>query len=82
MPWGVKPNLITQVYASRIANWQRPDGHWSTGSARPPESYSPFTVTAIALQAIHLYLPPSMGEELRLRRIAPALAFQHGTSEH
>jgi ankyrin repeat protein len=64
---GVKPNLITQVYASRIANWQRPDGHWSTGDARPPESYSAFTVTAIALQAIHLYLPPSMGEDLRLR---------------
>jgi hypothetical protein len=29
---GVKPNLVTAVYARRIANWQRPDGHWSTRS--------------------------------------------------
>ena len=35
---GVQPNLVTAVYARRIATWQRPDGHWSTGDARPPQS--------------------------------------------
>ena len=47
---GVKPNLITEVYAHRIANWQRADGHWPTGDARPPQSSSYFTATALALR--------------------------------
>src|SRR5690349_13605695 len=44
---GVKPNLVTQVYARRVANWQHPDGHWSTFDARPPSSSSYFTTTAL-----------------------------------
>jgi len=64
---GVKPNLVTAVYARRIANWQRPDGHWSTGDARPPQSYSFFTATALALRAMHLYMPPELDKETRER---------------
>ncbi len=64
---GLKPNLITAVYAQRIANWQQPDGHWRTGDMRPPHSSSVFTATAVALRAVHFYLPASMNEELRLR---------------
>ncbi len=45
---GVKPNLVTAVYARRVANWQRADGHWPTGDDRPPQSYSPITATAVA----------------------------------
>jgi hypothetical protein len=64
---GVKPNLVTAVYARRIANWQRPDGHWSTGDARPPQSSSFFTATALALRAMHLYMPAELGKETQQR---------------
>ena len=64
---GVQPNLVTAVYARRIANWQRPDGHWSTGDARPPQSYSFFTATALALRAMQLYMPAQLGEETHER---------------
>jgi hypothetical protein len=64
---GVKPDLVTEVYARRIANWQRPDGHWPTGDARPPQSSSLFTATALGLRTIHLYLPAQMSDEIRKR---------------
>ncbi len=64
---GVRPNLITAVYARRIANWQRPDGHWPTGDDRPPQSYSIFTATALALRAMHLYIPAELGKETQER---------------
>ncbi len=60
---GVKPNLVTAVYARRIANWQRPDGHWPTLDARPPQSYSPVTDTAVAARAIQLYMPAQLRHE-------------------
>ena len=64
---GVKPNLVTAVYARRIANWQRPDGHWPTGDDRPPQSYSFFTATALALRAMHLYMPAELDKETQER---------------
>jgi len=64
---GVQPNLVTAVYARRIATWQRPDGHWPTGDARPPQSYSLFTATALALRAMHLYMPAELGKETHER---------------
>ena len=60
---GVQPNLITGVYAQRVASWQRPDGHWPTGDDRPPQSYSFFTVTALAVQTLHLYMPTQLNKE-------------------
>src|SRR6185295_14064748 len=45
---GVEPNLVTAVYARRVATLQRADGHWSSSAARPPQSYSLFTATALA----------------------------------
>jgi len=64
---GVQPNLITAVYARRIASWQRPDGHWPTIDSRPPESSSFFTATAMALRAMHLYMPPQLATETDAR---------------
>jgi ankyrin repeat protein len=55
---GVAPNLATSIYAWRLVNWQRPDGHWNTFDARPPQSHSRFTATAVALRAVQLYMPP------------------------
>src|SRR6185312_5559149 len=52
---GVLPSITTAVYARLIAARQEPDGHWETFDERPPESYSPFTATAIAMRAIQLY---------------------------
>ena len=64
---GVKPNLITAVYARRIANWQRADGHWATLDTRPPQSFSQFTSTAAAVQAMQLYMPRQLRQEARDR---------------
>jgi hypothetical protein len=51
---GVRPSLVTAVYARLLAARQEADGHWETIDERPPQSYSPFTATAIT--ATHLYL--------------------------
>ena len=71
---GVKPSLSTAVYARRIANWQKTDGHWAPLDARPPHSYSFFTATAVAVRAMRLYLPQQLSAE-RDRRIARAAAW-------
>jgi ankyrin repeat protein len=64
---GVKPNLVTEAYARRIANWQRPDGHFPTLDARPPQSYSLVTATAVAARAIQLYMPAQLHQETEAR---------------
>jgi len=64
---GVEPNLATAVYAHRVANWQRPDGHWPTTDDRPPQSYSVITATAVALRAMQLYMPAQLHQETEER---------------
>jgi ankyrin repeat protein len=64
---GVRPSLVTAVYARLIAARQEADGHWETDDQRPPESYSPFTATAIAMHAIQLYAHPSQKADTRER---------------
>ncbi len=59
---GVERDLVTGVYALRIARWQR-DGHWVTSDFRPPHSSSMFTASATAVRAIRLYLPDEMRAE-------------------
>lgn len=49
---GLRPNLVTAVYARLLAARQESDGHWETGDDRPPQSYSPFTATAVSVAAI------------------------------
>jgi hypothetical protein len=70
---GLRPNLVTAVYARRVANWQRPDGHWPTFDIRPPQSYSLITTTAVALRAMQLYMPAQLHQETgeRLERASP-----------
>jgi ankyrin repeat protein len=67
---GVRPNIVTAAFAQRLAKWQRPDGHWPTIDVRPPQSYSVFTATAVALRAIQLYMPAQLrqGAAERLAR--------------
>jgi hypothetical protein len=65
---GVQPNLVTAVYARRIANWQRPEGNWSTGDGRPPQSSSFFTTTAVALRAMRFYMPEQLAKETQERQ--------------
>ncbi|OLD58051.1 MAG: hypothetical protein AUI54_00405 [Acidobacteria bacterium 13_1_40CM_2_56_5] len=50
---GIESDITTQVYARRLAGWQR-DGHWVTSDFRPPHSSSLFTTTATAVRAIRL----------------------------
>jgi ankyrin repeat protein len=78
---GVQPNLVTAAYARRIATWQRPDGHWPTGDARPPQSYSLFTATALAVETMHLYMPAQLAKEMS-ERSARARAWLLATEPH
>jgi hypothetical protein len=61
---GVRPSLVTAVYARLIAARQEADGHWETIDARPPQSYSPVTATAVALRAVQLYGHPSQKADI------------------
>ena len=80
---GVQPNLVTAVYAQRVASWQRPDGHWPTGDARPPQSYSLFTATALAVRRMHLYMPAQLGKETLTRSArAISVAAHCRTAQH
>ena len=67
---GVRPNLSTSAAAQLIASRQLSDGSWPTIDERPPQSYSPFTATAVCAQAVRNYMPEQFkGEkESRLRR--------------
>ncbi len=64
---GMRPSLVTAVYARLIAARQEADGHWETFDERPPESYSPFTATAVSLRAIQLYAHPSQKADTAAR---------------
>ena len=68
---GVPRTLVTAVYARRIANWQRADGHFVTSDGRPPQSFSLFTTTATAVRAMNLYLPERLAAE-KAERLARA----------
>jgi hypothetical protein len=57
---GLPRDLVTAVYARRLARWRR-EGHWVTSDFRPPHSSSVFSASATAVRAIRFYLP----EELR-----------------
>jgi hypothetical protein len=48
---GLRPSLVTAVYARLLAARQEADGHWETGDERPPESYSPFALAMAALRS-------------------------------
>ncbi len=56
---GVRPNLVTAVYARLLAARQDADGSWTSFHQRPPSAYSFFTETALSLRAIQLYSHPS-----------------------
>ncbi len=46
---------------------QEADGHWETVDERPPESYSPFTATAVTVAAIQLYSHASLRADTQAR---------------
>jgi ankyrin repeat protein len=56
---GLAPDLVSAVYAKRIASWQH-DGRWTTSDFRPPHSSSVFTATATAVRAVDAYLPAEL----------------------
>src|SRR6202035_1637005 len=64
---GLKPSLATAVYARSLAARQEADGHWETVDERPPQSYSPFTATAVAISALQLYSHPSLRADTTAR---------------
>jgi len=64
---GVRPSLVTAVYARLIAARQEPDGRWETMDERPPQSYSAFTATAVSVAAIQRYSHPSLQADTQAR---------------
>ncbi len=62
---GMRPNLVTAVYARLLAARQDADGTWNSFHQRPPSSYSFFTETALSLRAVQLYSHPSQQTEAR-----------------
>ena len=64
---GVRPSLVTAVYARLLAARQEADGRWETADERPPESYSAFSATAVSLRAIQLYAHPSQKSDVAAR---------------
>ena len=65
---GVKPSLVTAVYARLLAARQEADGHWETVDERPPQSYSPFTATAVSARAVRLYAHDKFDAQTRAER--------------
>jgi len=64
---GMAPSLVTAVYARLLAARQEADGHWETLDERPPESYSPFTATAVSLTAVQLYAHATLKADTEAR---------------
>ena len=60
---GVRPNLVTAVYARLLMGRQNPGGDWDSFHQRPPASFSSFQQTAIAIRAIQLYAHPRQSLE-------------------
>jgi len=73
---GVRPNLVTAVYARHVAAHQNPDGAWDNFRQRPPASYSQFTMTALALRAIQLYSHPTQKADVAMRAARARLWFE------
>ena len=61
------PNLVSRVYARLIASRQYPDWHWESFHQRPPQSYSRFTQTALALRAVQEASDSSQRWEVQAR---------------
>jgi ankyrin repeat protein len=66
---GVKPSLVTAIYARLLAARQEPDGHWETEDERPPQAYSPFTATAVSVRAIQAYAHASQKADVQARTV-------------
>jgi ankyrin repeat protein len=64
---GLKRGVVTAVYARSIAARQEADGHWESVDERPPQSYSPFTATAVSISALQLYSHPSLHADATAR---------------
>ena len=64
---GVRPSLSTSASAQFIASRQLSDGSWPTVDTRPPQSYGPFTTTAVCAFAIKSYLPEQFAKERESR---------------
>jgi ankyrin repeat protein len=75
---GIAPSITTALHARRLASLQRKDGSWVTFDARPPQSSSPFMVTALAVRTLNAYLPASLDQE-RATRLSRARAWLEAT---
>lgn len=63
---GVKPSIVTAVYARQVAVAQY-DGHWGTLDVRPPQSYGAIPATVVAMRALELYSHPCLAADTQAR---------------
>ena len=78
---GLQPNVAMQAYARMIAARQQPAGDWEDHHERPPQSYSRFVQTAIALRALQLYSHPSERRDVEAR-VSRALEWVRSNEPH
>jgi len=64
---GYAADAFTDAHVHYLTIHQSPDGPWRHTSYRPPEEYTAFTTTAVALRGIKLYPIPGRREELERR---------------
>ena len=65
---GFGNNLAIQASVRMMAGRQFPDGHWATMDQRPPQSYSPFTATALAIRSLRRYSYPAEARDRKSAR--------------
>jgi UDP:flavonoid glycosyltransferase YjiC (YdhE family) len=75
---GVRPSVVTAVYARHVALHQMADGHWQGLDDRPPQSYSPFSSTRHA--TVQSFEPG--GGHAGARRESPRVAGFASGDEH
>lgn len=70
--WGLAaaeypPDEITDIIYLEIAGLQLLDGSWVSDAHRPPTEYSPFSATAVSLNALQRFSPPGRREQTATR---------------
>ncbi|HEY4111549.1 hypothetical protein [Puia sp.] len=82
--WGLAANhfagdKLTDILARNIMHMQTADGSWFSPGKRPPMEYFSFSVTALAVKNMQVYLPGVLRPEVE-QRVARARAWMTQTT--
>lgn len=65
--YGIPDNFVAQLHTARLARMQKPGGYWQTFDARPPQTYSLFMTTALAIKSLLTQSAPSQKVDAAMR---------------